>query len=151
MSAIADLTAARRPWAAIPIYAAIFALSILYQTDVTDAVSLTDASNRTVALLWQWALTLGSAAALIALTTPGRYVLTAKVIESAGAGVLAVEVGVYVGALIGHSPNQIPWATVLFASGIAAAFAMRAVLALRERWALLQALATLEAARKAVV
>ena len=129
----------------IPLYLVCAVLSTLFLTGVTAAISIGEASSSgLVSTTWKYALGVAAVAALLGALAPSRYRLIARAVEAVGAGVLAVEVAVYVGAILAnYTIGQLPWATVLFASGLAGACAVRSVKALVERGRLLAVAAEL--------
>ena len=95
-------------------YLASAIMAWLYITDTATARSLATAADSQAATLWQYTLLIGSTLGLLGVALPRRHVINALLIEAAGAAILALEVGIYIGAVATADSSTKPWATLVW-------------------------------------
>lgn len=109
-------TVKRRPVIARLAYSAAVVMAILYLTDVATARALASEVDGPGATMWQWLLLLGGVTALTgaALSIGPQYRVGTR-LESLGAALVAIEVGIYVGTVASTDTlSTRPWATLVW-------------------------------------
>lgn len=131
---IVPVSTTRRPMPILA-YTAALVMAVLYVADIATAKALASAADSAVATLWQWSLLLGAILALAGVALPRTRYRVALPLESFGAGLVALDVAVYVITVwtnaTGDNP---PWATIVWIGLIVpGGLGWRAVEALRQR------------------